>query len=344
MPKTSDPRRPSRPRLEDVAAEVGLSAASVSLVLRGAAGPSEQTRQRVLEAATRLGYRPDRAASLLARRRSGLIGVLMDVRSDYHGELVEDVHEAAERRGYDIVLSTITRTRDEQRAVETLVDSRCEALVLLGARAPAAWLTALDGQLPVVVVGRPARSAEVDVVRVADDEGIGLVVNHLVHLGHPGIAYVDGLPGPIAEDRRRGYREALRRHGLENQAMVIPGGHSEEAGTRAVAALMSTHPRPTAVIAFNDRVAVGLLDGLLRAGVEVPGDMSVAGYDDSPLSRLAHIGLTTVSQESHGLTEHAVAAVVERLDGGRTGHREIVLRPRLVVRTTTATPPSTGRA
>ena len=77
-------------------------------------------------------------------------------------------------------------------------------------------------------------------------------------------AYVDGLPGPIAEDRRRGYQAALRRHGLENRALVIPGGHSEEAGTRAVAALMSTHPRPTAVIAFNDRVAVGLLDGLLR--------------------------------------------------------------------------------
>ena len=97
MSEARGPRRPARPRLEDVAAEVGLSPASVSLVLRGAAGPSERTRQRVLEAAARLGYRPDRAASLLARRRSGLIGVMMDVRSDYHGELVEDVHEATAR-------------------------------------------------------------------------------------------------------------------------------------------------------------------------------------------------------------------------------------------------------
>ncbi len=116
-----------RPKLEDVAAEVGVSTASVSLVLRGAAGPSEDTRRRVLEAAARLGYRPDRAASLLARRRSGLLGVVFDVRSDHHGELVEDLQEAAEQHGYDIVLSTVTRTRDEQRATETLVDSRCEA-------------------------------------------------------------------------------------------------------------------------------------------------------------------------------------------------------------------------
>jgi DNA-binding LacI/PurR family transcriptional regulator len=334
-------RRPARPRLEDVAAEVGLSPASVSLVLRGAAGPSERTRQRVLEAAARLGYRPDRAASLLARRRSGLIGVMMDVRSDYHGELVEDVHEAAERHGYDIVLSTVTRTRDERRAVETLVDSRCEALVLLGPDAPAAWLTALDRQLPVVVVGRPVRSAGVDVVRAADDEGVGLVVDHLVGLGHARIAYVDGGPGAIAAGRRRGYRDAMRRHRLEGAVMVVRGGHSEESGIRAVAALTDLRPVPTAVIAFNDRVAVGLIDGLVRAGIGVPADMSVAGYDDSPLSRLAHIGLTTVSQESHGLTESAVAAMVERLEGGRTEHREIVLPPRLVVRSTTAAPAGT---
>src|SRR3954451_20222057 len=106
-----------RPRLAGVAAAVGVSPASASLVLRGVPGPSEATRVRVLEAAARLGYRPDRAASLLARRRSRLIGVVMNVRSSFHGELVEDIHDAAEQHGYDLVLSTITRTRDEQRAV-----------------------------------------------------------------------------------------------------------------------------------------------------------------------------------------------------------------------------------
>jgi DNA-binding LacI/PurR family transcriptional regulator len=336
----TDPIRHTRPRLEDVAAAVGLSQASVSLVLRGAPGPSAATRERVLEAAARLGYRPDRAASLLARRRSRLIGVMLDIRSDYHGELVEDVHEAAEQHGYDLVLSTVTRTRDERRAVETLLDSRCEALVLLGPDAPAAWLAALDRQLPVVVVGRPIGSPGVDIVRAADDQGVSLAVDHLVGLGHSDIAYVDGGAGEIAVGRRRGYQRAMRRHGLPDRIRVVPGDHTEEAGMRAAAVLTGHGPSPTAVVAFNDRVAVGLLDALSRAGVAVPDGISVVGYDDSPLSRLAHVDLTTVSQNSRALTEHAVAALVERLDGGRTTHREVVLPPHLVVRRTTAPPHS----
>lgn len=328
-----------RPKLEDVAAEVGVSTASVSLVLRGVPGPSAVTRSRVLEAATRLGYRPDRAASLLARRRSGVLGVVFDVRSDHHGELIEELQEAAEQRGYDVVLSTVTRTRDERRAVETLVDSRCEALVLLGSEAPAAWLSAVNRQLPVVAVGRPVRRPGFDVVRAADDEGVGLVIDHLVGLGHAEIAYIDGGRGTIAASRRRGYGAALRRAGLTGRARVFPGGHTEEVGLRVAVAVASGEYRPTALVAFNDRVAVGLLDGLTRAGLAVPGDVSVAGYDDSPLSRLAHIGLTTVSQDSGALSRHAVAAVVERLDGARTEHREIVLPPRLVVRTSTGAPP-----
>jgi DNA-binding LacI/PurR family transcriptional regulator len=328
-----------RPRLQDVATEAGVSTASASLVLRGAPGPSDATRERVLGAAARLGYRPDRAASLLARRRSRLIGVLMDVRSTFHAQLVEDVHDAAAEHGYDLVLSTITRTRNEGRAIETLLDSRCEALVLLGPEAPAARLTALDRQLPVVAVGRPVPSAGVDVVRAADDEGVALAVDHLVALGHRRIAYVDGGPGAISAGRRRGYQRAMRRHRLGEHLHVMAGDHGEESGARAARALLATDLPPTAVVAYNDRSAVGVLDALLRSGVEVPGAVSVVGYDDSPLSRLAHIDLTTVSQESEQLMRHAVAAVVERLDGGREGHREVVVPPRLVVRGTSGPAP-----
>jgi DNA-binding LacI/PurR family transcriptional regulator len=290
----------------------------------------------VLEAAQRLGYRPDRAASLLARRRSRLIGVLMDVRSDYHGELVEDAHDVAERYGYDLLLSTVTRHRGEPRAVETLLDSRCEALVLLGPESPAAWLVELDRRLPVVVVGRPVRGGGVDVVRVDDARGTALAVDHLAELGHRSIAYVDGGRGTIAAGRRRGYEKAVRRHG--GTPAVVPGDHTEASGSRAARRLLGSGTPPTAVAAFNDRVAVGLLDALTRAGVDVPGTVSVVGYDDSPLSRLAHVDLTTVSQDSPELVRQALAAVVERLDGGRTGHREVVVPPQLVVRSTTAAP------
>jgi DNA-binding LacI/PurR family transcriptional regulator len=328
-----------RPRLEDVAARVGMSPASVSMVLSNAPGPSAATRERVLAAAAELGYRPDRTASLLARRRTHLVGVLMDVRSVFHAELVEDIHEAAEQQGYDVVLSTVTRTRDERRAIETLVDFRCEALVLLGPVAPASYLSALARHLPVVVVGRRVAAAGVDVVRSADDEGVGQAIDHLAGLGHRAIAFIDGGKGPIASDRRRGYRTAMRRHRLGDHIWIIPGDHTEAAGTRAAQTLVGEGKLPSAVVASNDRCALGFLDALNRAGVDVPGAISVVGYDDSTLSRLAHVNLTTVSQDARRQAEQAVAAAVERLDNGRTAHREVVLSPNLVVRGTTGVLP-----
>jgi DNA-binding LacI/PurR family transcriptional regulator len=328
-----------RPRLGDVATAAGVSPATVSLVLRGVAGPSAATRERVLETAAQLGYRPDRAASLLASRRSRLVGVVMEIANPFHAQLVEDVQEAADRRGYDLVLSAVTRGRDERRAVETLLDSRCEALILIGPQAPAEHLAELDRQLPVVAVGRPVPSAAVDVVRAADDEGVAQAVTYLANLGHRHITYVDGGGGTIATLRRRGYQQAMRAHGLPGRIQVIRGGNTEDSGAAAAGAVLGAGPTPTAMLTFNDRAAMGLLDALIRARVDVPATVSVVGYDDSPFSRLAHVDLTTVSQNTPELTEHAMAAVVERLDGGRTDHREVVVRPELKVRGTTGPPP-----
>ncbi|MGX1915466.1 LacI family DNA-binding transcriptional regulator [Streptomyces phaeochromogenes] len=327
-----------RPRLEDVAARVGLSTASVSLVLRGVSGPSERTRQRVLKAAADLGYQVDRTASLLASRRTRLLGVMVDVHRPFHAELVEHLHTAAEAVGYDLVLSTQTRTRDEHTAVETLLAFRSEAMILLGPTVPADTLAALDRKSPVIAVGRRIADAALDVVRTADDDGVGQIVDHLVGLGHRAIVYVDGGKGVIATDRRRGYRTAMRRHGLDAHIRVLHGDHTEAAGERAARKLLDGEALPTAVVTYNDQSAIGVLAALARAGVAVPGQVSVAGYDDDTLSRLSCFNLTTVSQNAEEQARHAVAAAVERLDHGRTEPREVVLPPHLVVRGTTAEP------
>jgi DNA-binding LacI/PurR family transcriptional regulator len=327
-----------RPRLEDVAARVGVSTASVSLVLRGVPGPSERTRQRVLKAAADLGYQVDRTASTLASRRSRLLGVMVDIHSPFHAELVEHLHTAAEEVGYDLVLSTLTRTRDEQTAVETLLAFRSEALILLGPTSPADMLATLDNKAPVIAVGRRITDAALDVVRTADDDGVGQIVDHLVGLGHREIVYVDGGKGVIATDRRRGYRTAMRRHGLDDHIRVLTGDHTEAAGERAARHLLDGGELPTAVVAFNDQCAIGVLAALARAGVSVPGRVSVVGYDDDTLSRLSCFNLTTVSQSAREQARHAVTAAVERLDQDRTEPREVVLTPRLVVRGTTAEP------
>jgi DNA-binding LacI/PurR family transcriptional regulator len=327
-----------RPRLEDVAARVGVSTASASLVLRGAPGPSAETRERVLAAAAELGYRADRTASLLARRRRHLLGVLLDVRNPFHAELVEEIYVAADKAGYEVVLSTLTRDRGEDRAIETLLDFRCEALILLGPDRSDAALDRLAAQVPCVVVGRTVGDAGVDVVRPAEDVGVDAVLDHLIGLGHRRIAFLDGGSGAVAAARRRGYRRAMRRAGLT--AQVIPGDHTEEGGIRAGRLLATADDRPTAVVASNDRLAVGLMDALIRSGIEVPGAVSVVGYDDSILARLAHIDLTTVNQDAPAQARHAVQAAVSRLDGGRTTRQELVLVPHLVVRGSTAPPPA----
>ena len=178
----------------------------------------------MLEAAAELGYRADRAASLLARRRRHLLGVMLDVRNPFHAELVEEIQVEADRIGYEVVLSTLTRSHDEDRAVESLLDFRCEALLLLGPDASDAALGKLAAQVPVVVDRPPgARGRRVDVVRSADDVGVGAALEHLIGLGHRRIAFVDGGPrrGGVGPASRLPHRDAPRRAGRRRSSRAI---------------------------------------------------------------------------------------------------------------------------
>src|SRR3982751_5689539 len=146
-----------RPTMQDVADEAGVSKGLVSMVLSGSSGPSAVTRERGLAVATRLGYRGDRTAALLARRRTRMLGVTFIPGNLYHGELVAEIRGAAEAASYELVLSSTAGVHDEAHAIETLVDSRCEALLLLGPTLPADRLAAVGAPVPPVGVGAPPR-------------------------------------------------------------------------------------------------------------------------------------------------------------------------------------------
>ncbi len=336
------PFRPTaggRATLADVATHAGVSVALVSIVMRDAAGASPATRERVRRAAEQLGYRPDSRARLLRRSRSRLIGVVFGVQHPFHGDLVSGLYSAAEAVGYELALSAVTPGRDERRAVAGLLQDRCEALILLGPQLPTSDIVDLAAQLPVVVVARRIRHRAVDVVRTDDAAGLHLAVDHLVDLGHSRIAHVDGGRAPGAAERRRGYREALRRHGLADAVHIVPGGLTEDEGAAATPFLLAASPRPTAVTVFNDRCATGVLDVLRRTGLSVPHDMSVIGFDDSSVARLSHVALTTVAQNIERVTTLAVSRALARLDQtGAIADREQVIPPRLVIRSTTASP------
>lgn len=329
------PRNRRQPTMQDIANRVGVSKALVSLVIRNAPGPSAETRQRVLDAAGELGYQVNRAAALMTAKRTHLIGVVAVIRSPFHAELIEDIVAEADTHGYEIVLGAVTPTHSEAAVLKTLLSYRCEALILLGPRLSETELADLAEGVPTVVVGRRTGCGAVDVVRTADRRGIAMMVDHLVHLGHQRISHVSGGAGAIPSERSAGYTRAMKRHGLADHIDVINGDLTEVAGIAAARTLLQRTRLPSAVVAANDQCAIGIVDQFLRAGVRVPEDISVAGYDDSALARLAHIDLTTVSQQPHEQAASAVKAVVSRLDNDRTERSEVVLEPRLVIRRTT---------
>ncbi|MFG2029949.1 LacI family DNA-binding transcriptional regulator [Streptomyces sp. NPDC048825] len=332
----------------DVAAKAGVSRALVSIIFRDQPGASQETRERVLRVADEIGYRPDNAARLLARGRSRTLGVMFTVHQTFHADLVEGIYPEAERLGYEVLLSATGQGRGEAKAVEALLSHRCEAVILLGPDTVAADLDALGHRTVAVSVGRRVPQTRVDSVHTAEGKGVRQAMDHLYELGHRRIVHIDGGRGPGSAERRRAYRAAMRRHGLHSGLRVIPGDHTEESGIETGRLLLAERdrgePLPTAVLAGNDRCAMGLLMALTRAGVDVPRDLSVVGYDDSHLSHLMPIGLTTVRQDSLLMAEYAVRFAVERLEDGELEPREAVLDPKLVVRGTSGPAPEQGPA
>jgi DNA-binding LacI/PurR family transcriptional regulator len=323
--------------MEDVAARAGVSRALVSIVYRNAPGASEATRARILHAGTELGYRPDHRARLLGRQRTRLLGVTFDVRASFHGE---SLYAAAESAGYDLALSAVAPSRDETRAVQSLLDYRCEALILLGPQLRPSALAELAAVQSTVVVARKVRAEGVDVVRTDDADGLRQAVEHLVELGHREIIHVDGGTAPGAAERRTGYRNTMRRAGLEPR--IVPGGPGEDDGANAAHVFLDEAPDATAVTVFNDLSAVGFLNAARQTGRRIPDDLSVIGYDNARVARLTHVNLTTVAQDIQRLSRLAIERTIARLnDQPPTAER--VVAPVLVDGGTARRRPSTRR-
>jgi DNA-binding LacI/PurR family transcriptional regulator len=324
-----------RVTLEDVAAQAGVSRALVSIVIRNAPGASAETRKRVLEAADALGYKPDMRARMLARGRSRHIGTvfgMIGLNFQFNTLLLDGLYVAAARHGYELILSAVTKSRDEIRAVETLQGFRPDAVIMVDPPNPA---PVLAGKLPVVAIGWSVDDPAVDVVLTDDHMGMAQAVNYLAERGHRRIVHIDGGHGEVARARRAGYVAAMTAIGCQAQIRVISGGETQMEGYFAARALLDDPVLPTAVIAFNDEMAVAVVESLVHAGYRVPQDVSVIGWDNSALSKLPHTRLTTVAQDTEEMSRLAIERAVARIEGKPAEPREVVLRPELMIRATT---------
>jgi DNA-binding LacI/PurR family transcriptional regulator len=342
----------NRPTMDDVANRAGVSRSLVSLVMRGATNVSELRRAAVLQAAEELGYRPNAMARSLASRHPDTIGVMLsDLHNPYFAEIADSIETTARASGLRIIINTGGRQVDtERQALEHLLEFRTAGLILVGPVVPAPAIEAAARSTPIVLVTRRTRSAGVDSIMIDEAAAGRLVVDHLTSLGHEHIAHIDGGPGAAAGQRRRGYIEAMTRAGLSRAIRVVPGEYTEAAGEAGAAALLAAPgrsgprsangSRATAVYGANDLVAAGVLARLERDGIQVPRDISVVGYDNTALAELGRLSLTTVDQPRAEMGRLAVQCLLERV--GAESRRAIrhELEPTLVVRRTTAPPPT----
>jgi DNA-binding LacI/PurR family transcriptional regulator len=326
--------------MADIAEALGVSRQLVSLALRNAPGASEQTRIRVRETASRLGYSPHIGARSLRASRSRTIGVIFTPTHMTEPDIVECMYPAAEKLGYTIVLSAHTAARSTGQAVEELLGHRCAAMVVIGSDLDHAALRAIAERspVPVVNVGSGRSNPYYDVVRSAGDRGIAEAATHLVALGHTDIAYLDTPTMPASRSRLQGYLRAVKRLGLVEDVVSVRGNYTEEAGADAARLLLERRVLPTAVMASNDQVALGVLHVLLRQGIRVPEDVSLTGYDDTRMARLSSVDLTTVKQDPALMGSAAVEAMVRGIERPALEPRQTVIEPALLVRGSTGTP------
>jgi DNA-binding LacI/PurR family transcriptional regulator len=323
----------ARPTMEDVAARAGVSRALVSLVMRDSPKVSAERRSAVLAAAAELGYSPHAMARSLASRTSHVLGVMVsDLHNPFWAEVVDGLDLYARAAGFELVINTGGREpARERQALTSLASFRPAGIALLGPVVPPQSIEAAAREGPLVMVSRSSRLSTVDTVNDDGKTGSALAVDHLVSLGHEEIVHIDGGNGSQSAPRRTGYRVAMARHGLTPR--VVRGEYTEAAGAAAIRALTTQF---TAVIAANDLNAVGVLSALTESGLRVPEDVSVVGYDNTWLAALRHISLTTIDQPRHEMGRLAAESLIARVRGEVSTPARLVVRPTLVVRSSTA--------
>jgi LacI family transcriptional regulator len=300
--------------IKDVAREASVSVATVSRVFNDSGPVSDETRERIREVAERLHYFPHGGARSLITSKTSTLGVLLpDLYGEFFSEVIRGMDQAAQRSGYHLLVSSSHDDKAEIEAAMRAMRGRVDGLVAMSPHLDATSLVAnVPSTLPVVLLNCAVNGDSYDALTIENRRGAQAMVRHLLGLGHRHIAMVTGAAGNYdAEERQRGYRKAMRDAGVAvPNEWQVAGDFTERAGFRAVGALLALRPRPTALFAANDSMAIGALSGLREAGLRVPDDIAVTGFDDIPMARYMSPPLTSVRVDIAELGARAVRTVL----------------------------------
>ncbi|QWF84747.1 LacI family DNA-binding transcriptional regulator [Amycolatopsis sp. CA-230715] len=325
--------------IKDVARRAGVSIGTVSNVVNRPEVVSHATRAKVLAVIDELGYVRDESARQLRAGRSRVLGLLvLDLGNPFFVDVARGAEEAARKAGLHVVTCTSSQQVDTEASyLSMFAEQRVRGVLLSPVTTDAGALCAFRrGRIPFVLVDRSAPADDVSSVSVDDVVGGTLAGRHLLETGHRRIAFVNG-PEVLAQcrDRRAGLTAALTGSGAELSTMEVPAldvASGREAGTR----LLARAPRPTAVFCANDLLALGVLQAMVGAGVPVPGEVAIIGYDDIEFAGAAAVPLTSVRQPARLIGRTAAELLIaETGDGEQPEHRAVVYEPSLVIREST---------
>jgi LacI family transcriptional regulator len=320
--------------IKDVARQSGVSPMTVSRVINGSERVKPETRRRVEQAITELGYVPSRLARGLSRRRTGALAVIVpDVANPFFTAVVRAAEEVARRADYQAILcDTRADLAVEREAIEELIAHRVEGIVIapVSDRSKAHLERLIRFRVPYVLVDRTVRGVEADAVVGDSKGGAQGLVEHLISLGHRRIGFiVEGDEVSTARDRRRGYESALKAAGIPiDPALVVveaaadPGG-----GAEGMRRLLELDDPPTAVFTVNNLVAVGAIEAVRAAGLEVPEDIALVCFDDIEYASRLYPFLTAMEQPAGTFGTLATQLLLERIEGRGSQRPQVVVLP-----------------
>ncbi len=321
--------------IRDVARHAEISVASVSRALNGLTNVHPDTKARVLASAKKLGYVPHAGARSLSMARTHAIGVVLpDLHGEFFSEIVRGIDREASGRGYQLLLSNMHADVELASLAMRSMRGRVDGLIVMAPQIdPAELAETLPGGFPVVLVNSPDGSGRHS-MRIDNRTAADVMVRHLLDSGRKALVHISGPADNMdARERIEGFSAALAKYAPSLPAKIIKGNFSEEAGELAVKKLIADGTPFDAIFAANDMMALGALLALKEAGIDVPGTVAVAGFDDVPLAR--YLALTTMRIHLAELGARAVSRLIDELDGEAAASTTELLTADLVVRAST---------
>ncbi|HEV2117705.1 MAG TPA: LacI family DNA-binding transcriptional regulator [Terriglobales bacterium] len=334
-------RETKRITMRQIAARARVSVGTVSHVINNTAGVREPVRRRVLEAIERLGYQPSLLARGLRRNQTTIIGVIIpDISNPFFPLVVRGVEDIAYQNSYRLMLcNTDNDAQKEQVYFNELRAYRMAGLIVIPS-ADSRLVSLAGGEIPVICLDRCPDGWKGDSVTVDNQEGAYQAIRYLLELGHRRIACITGqLHVTSGVERLKGFKRALREAGVRIVPEYIQEGRFDRlSGYEKALMLLQFSPRPTAIFAANDLVALGVLAALRELGLRCPEDVSLVGFDDLELTSFTNPALSTVAQPAYQMGARATALLFERLRGENVPTQHIVMKATLKVRDSTAAP------